>query len=136
MRTPATILVVDDDSDVLTAARLLLKQHFAHVLTSDDPGRIREIMAAEPIDVFLIDMNFAIGRNTGAEGLKWLNEILAADEDAVVILMTAFGGKARPISFSSPGRTTASWRRSRWRRSFGRRAPPSRPCPSRRRRPR
>ena len=91
MRTPATILVVDDDSDVLTAARLLLKQHFAHVLTSDDPGRIREIMAAEPIDVFLIDMNFAIGRNTGAEGLKWLNEILAADEDAVVILMTAFG---------------------------------------------
>ena len=91
MPTPATILVVDDDSDVLTAARLLLRQHFGNVLTSNDPERILEIMAAEPVDVFLIDMNFAIGRNTGAEGLKWLNEILAADADAVVILMTAFG---------------------------------------------
>jgi DNA-binding NtrC family response regulator len=91
VRTPATLLVVDDDPDVLTAARLLLKQHFARVLTSDDPERILELMAAEPINVFLIDMNFAIGRNTGAEGLKWLQEIRRADEDAVVILMTAFG---------------------------------------------
>jgi len=49
------------------------------------------MMADEQIDVFLLDMNFAIGRNTGAEGLKWLQYILAEDPDAVVILMTAFG---------------------------------------------
>ena len=84
MRAPANILVVDDDNDVLTAARLLLRQHFSHVRTTD-------LMAQERIDVFLIDMNFAIGRNTGAEGLKWLNVIRSEDQDAVVILMTAFG---------------------------------------------
>lgn len=91
MTRHATILIVDDDADVLTAARLLLRQHFARVLTSEDPGKIEELMAATQIDVFLLDMNFAIGRNTGAEGLKWLERILHLDADAVVVLMTAFG---------------------------------------------
>ncbi len=91
MTAHATILVVDDDPDVLTAARLLLQQHFSRVVTTDDPERIDSLMAEEPIDVFLLDMNFAIGRNTGAEGLKWLEHILGVDPDAVVVLMTAFG---------------------------------------------
>jgi DNA-binding NtrC family response regulator len=91
MSRRATILVVDDDNDVLTAARLLLQQHFERVLTTDEPARIEPLMRAERIDVFLVDMNFAIGRNSGAEGLHWLNRILALDSDAVVVLMTAFG---------------------------------------------
>ena len=90
-QTHATILVVDDDPDVLTAARLLLRKHFDRVLTRQDPTDIDVLMAEEHIDVFLLDMNFAIGRNTGAEGLKWLRHILDVDPDAVVILMTAFG---------------------------------------------
>jgi DNA-binding NtrC family response regulator len=91
MSTRATILIVDDDPDVLTAARLLLRNHFERVLTSEDPTQIDQLMASERIDVFLLDMNFAIGRNTGAEGLQWLQHILNVDPDAVVILMTAFG---------------------------------------------
>ena len=87
----ATILVVDDDPDVLTAARLLLRQHFDTVLISENPDEIEALMAAQRIDVFLIDMNFAIGRNSGAEGLKWLERIIHLDADAVVVLMTAFG---------------------------------------------
>ena len=91
MSIRATILVVDDDVDVLTAARLLLQQHFERVLTADDPEDIERIMAGTSVDVFLLDMNFAIGVNTGREGLHWLARILALDPDAVVILMTAFG---------------------------------------------
>ena len=91
MSLRATILVVDDDPDVLTAARLLLRQHFDSVLTAEDPEEIGALMAAQRIDVFLVDMNFAIGRNSGAEGLKWLDHITAIDADAVVVLMTAFG---------------------------------------------
>ncbi len=87
----ATILIVDDDADVLTAARLLLRKHCSRVLTSEDPSNIETLMRSESIDVFLVDMNFAIGRNTGAEGLHWLNRIIELDPDAVVILMTAFG---------------------------------------------
>jgi DNA-binding NtrC family response regulator len=86
-----TLLVVDDDADVLTAARLLLKAYFRQVLTSEKPAEIATLMREQPIDVFLVDMNFAIGRNTGAEGLKCLDTILQQDPDAVVVLMTAFG---------------------------------------------
>lgn len=91
MNSRATILVVDDDSDVLTAARLLLRQYFERVLTTADPGDIAELMAKERIDVFLIDMNFAIGNNRGVEGLNYLEQIRNIDADAVVVLMTAFG---------------------------------------------
>lgn len=91
MTIGATVLVVDDDPDVLTAARLLLQQHFGRVLTTENPDEIETLMAKGQIDVFLVDMNFAIGRNTGAEGLKWLERILRLDPDAVVVLMTAFG---------------------------------------------
>ncbi len=66
MSTQASILVVDDDADVLTAARLLLRKAYSRVLTTENPDDIRSLMAAEQIDVFLLDMNFAIGRNTGA----------------------------------------------------------------------
>jgi DNA-binding NtrC family response regulator len=87
----ATILVVDDDPDVLTAARLLLRRHFETVLTTERPEDVGTLMGREKIDVFLLDMNFAIGRNSGAEGLKWLDRIRSQDPDAVVVLMTAFG---------------------------------------------
>lgn len=91
MKLEATVLVVDDDADVLIAARILLQQHFTTVLTTEQPGEIRAFMAKSQIDVFLVDMNFAIGRNTGAEGLQLLRVILDADPNAVVVLMTAFG---------------------------------------------
>ena len=91
MTRRATILVVDDDADVLTAARLLLRQHFDRVQTCSSPDDIGSMMASERIDVFLVDMNFAIGRNSGDEGLKCLDLILKRDADAVVVLMTAFG---------------------------------------------
>ena len=105
MTSSATILVVDDDPDVLTAARLLLRQHFGRVLTSEDPSRIDELMSTEAIDVYLLDMNFAIGRNTGAEGLHWLQYILSADPDAVVILMTAFGDLNTAVQAMREGAT-------------------------------
>lgn len=91
MLTDATVMIVDDDEDVLTAARLLLRRHFGKVITHNDPSRIVDTMASQPVDVFLLDMNFAIGRNTGEEGLHWLQEILNRDPDAVVVLMTAYG---------------------------------------------
>jgi len=91
MKSRATILVVDDDSDVLGAARLLLRQYFEKILTTTDPNDVPELMGGERIDVFLVDMNFAIGQNRGVEGLNCLEQIRDIDADAVVVLMTAFG---------------------------------------------
>ena len=43
-------------------------------------------------DVVLLDMNFARGQSSGAEGFKALATIQTLDPDAVVIIMTAYGG--------------------------------------------
>jgi len=83
------ILIVDDDEDVLVAAKLLLKRSFGEVITAASPDDIPAAMAAGPFDVILLDMNFSPGERSGREGLRWLGRILDRDPDAVVVLITA-----------------------------------------------
>jgi two-component system response regulator HydG len=89
---PARILVVDDEQDILRAARLLLKRHFASVETLSDPRKLPERVRAGACDVVLLDMNFAAGADSGAEGLESLDEVLTLDPQAVVVLITAHSG--------------------------------------------
>ncbi|MGB5346351.1 MAG: response regulator [Woeseia sp.] len=105
MQSRATVLVVDDDADVLTAARLLLRQFFGAVLTTTDPGEIPGLMGEQQIDVFLIDMNFAIGQHSGIEGLNCMQQIKSLDADAVVVLMTAFGALNTAVQAMREGAT-------------------------------
>ena len=85
------ILVVDDNQDLLLAARLLLKQHFRLVHTEQDPEKIPALMKNECYDVILLDMNFTVDATSGTEGFMWLERILRMDPAAVVILITAYG---------------------------------------------
>lgn len=87
----AKILIVDDDRDILETARMFLKQEFSHVQIEENPQRIPALIKATEYDVILLDMNFKIGVNDGEEGFFWLGEILKADPQAVVILITAYG---------------------------------------------
>jgi len=98
------ILVVDDDPGVLTAAKLLLKRHFAVVQTESDPAQIPDLVRAG-FDVVLLDMNFALGANTGAEGFKWLERMLEVDPAVVVILMTAYGDVPTAVKAIKAGAT-------------------------------
>ncbi len=91
MSSAASILVIDDDRDVLTAARLALKSHFNDVRVCDSPAGIDALLAERPVDVYLLDMNFTIGSNAGREGMTWLRRLLQRDPDAIVVMMTAFG---------------------------------------------
>ena len=83
------ILIVDDDRDVLVAAKLLLKRHFAEVVTADEPEKILKLLASDSFDAILLDMNFSPAERSGREGLFWLGRILELDPDAVVVLITA-----------------------------------------------
>jgi DNA-binding NtrC family response regulator len=85
------ILIVDDDEDVLQAARLFLKQHLTEVYTEKDPNRIPTLLANDNFDVILLDMNFTRDVSSGQEGFEWLDKILEIDPAAVVILITAYG---------------------------------------------
>jgi two-component system, NtrC family, response regulator HydG len=87
----ASILVIDDDTDVLTAVRLLLKTEAREVITEKNPENIRAQLAKQNFDLILLDMNFNSSINTGNEGLFWLKKIREFRSGAAVIMITAYG---------------------------------------------
>ena len=87
-----TALIIDDDADVALSARLLLRPLFGAVIVAHDPAELPALMAAHDPDVILLDMNFARGQSSGAEGFKALEVIRARDQGAVVVVITAYGG--------------------------------------------
>jgi DNA-binding NtrC family response regulator len=90
-KNTGSILIVDDNEDLLLAARLFLKQHFSLVHTEQDPEKIPVLLQNENYDVILLDMNFTLDATSGVEGFFWLEKILQIDPSAVVILITAYG---------------------------------------------
>jgi len=87
----ANILVIDDQEDILFAAKMLLKKHFETIYTINNPRNVVKLLAENPIDVVLLDMNYRIGFEDGREGLYLLKEIKMLSPKTIVILMTAFG---------------------------------------------
>jgi two-component system response regulator HydG len=102
---PGKILIVDDNEDILGAARLLLKQRMALVHTEKNPERIPVLLKSETYDVILLDMNFAKGATSGREGFEWLGRILDIDPSAVVILITAYGDVGMAVRAIKAGAT-------------------------------
>jgi two-component system, NtrC family, response regulator HydG len=87
----ATILIIDDDTDVLTAVRLLLKTEVKEVVTEKNPENLRWLLSKQTFDLILLDMNFTSSINTGNEGLFWLKKIKEFGSEAAVIMITAYG---------------------------------------------
>ncbi len=87
----ANILVIDDDADVLTAMRLLLKSLMKVVVVEKNPNNIISLTKQHKFDVIILDMNFNGLVNTGNEGIFWLNKIKEIDDEVDVILITAYG---------------------------------------------
>ena len=99
------ILIVDDDEDVLHAARFFLKQHLDIVHTERNPDVIPQLLKHESYDVILLDMNFARDVTSGMEGFHWLNKILTIDPSAVVVLITAYGDVEMAVRAMKEGAT-------------------------------
>ncbi len=87
----ARVLVVDDDTDVLTAVRLLLKAEVREVITERNPETILQLLSRTDFDLVLLDMNFNSSINTGNEGLFWLTKIKSVEPTIVVVMVTAYG---------------------------------------------
>jgi DNA-binding NtrC family response regulator len=99
------ILIVDDDEDILTAGRLLLRRNFAKVVTCGNPERITELLAENDFDAVLLDMNFGPGESSGRQGILWLQRILDIDPDLVVVMITAHGNVDTVVETMKHGAT-------------------------------
>jgi len=85
------VIVADDQQDVLTALRLLLKNDGMQVTIVSSPAGLLEAVRSEAFDVAIIDLNYARDTTSGREGLDLLPQIHATDPSLPVIVMTAWG---------------------------------------------
>ena len=89
-KSKGKILVVDDNSGIRAALKVLLPMHFAQVEVIPSPNELISRMVEFRPDVVLLDMNFHTDINTGNEGLYWLSEIKKRCPDIEVVLFTAY----------------------------------------------
>lgn len=99
----ASILVVDDDPDVLTAVKLLVKTEVKEVVTEKVPDNIPRLMSRKKFDLVMLDMNFTSAVNTGNEGLYWLDRVRQMDKEVAVVMITAYGDVDLAVSSLKKG---------------------------------
>ncbi|KAA5542834.1 sigma-54-dependent transcriptional regulator [Adhaeribacter rhizoryzae] len=101
----ARVLVVDDESDVLFAVKMLLKTEVKEVVTEKNPENLMSLLSKQNFDVIFLDMNYKSALNTGNEGFYWLNRILERDKEATVIMITAYGDIGTAVRSLKEGAT-------------------------------
>ena len=92
--TDAKILVIDDNTAVLSTLKIVLKSVFRTVVTVGDPQLIPALISAGDVDAVLLDMNFGSDKLDGQDGLFWLDRIMnrsGLENPPAVVMITAFG---------------------------------------------
>ncbi len=87
---PIHVLIADDQDDILSAARLLLKGEGITADTTNKPEGVLEKLETESYDTVVIDLNYTKDTTSGAEGLSLLNDIASKQPGLPVIVMTAW----------------------------------------------
>ena len=100
-----SILIVDDDEDILTAGRLLLRRSFGNVVTCRNPQDIPKLLGEHDFDAILLDMNFGPGESSGQQGFDLLAQILGIDPQMVVVMITAHGSVDTVVEAMKRGAT-------------------------------
>lgn len=99
------ILILDDDTDVLNAARLLLKQHIDKVDFERNPKYLPEMIRNNRYDALLLDMNFSEDFSSGEEGFRLLMQVRELDPTLSVVLITAYGDVEKAVKAVKLGAT-------------------------------
>ena len=86
----ATILIADDQPDVLEALTLLLANGETEVLEARSPSEVIRRVGAQQLDLVLIDMNYTRDTSSGTEGLELLEQLHAYDPTLPIVVMTAW----------------------------------------------
>lgn len=85
-----TLLVVDDNKDVLSAVRMLMRAKVDEVVTTASPETVPHLLRKHNPQVVLLDMNFHSAVQNGNEGLFWLREIKRLAPAVSVVLFSAY----------------------------------------------
>ena len=90
LATMPTVLIIDDNAAVAMALEVLFSLHDIAALRALSPDEGLAILAREPIDLVIQDMNFSADTTSGEEGVALFREIRQRHPDLPVILLTAW----------------------------------------------
>jgi DNA-binding NtrC family response regulator len=88
---PPTVLIADDQPDVLEALRLLIKAEGYQTEAVSSPAAVANAVESRDFDALLMDLNYTRDTTSGQEGLELLNRVQTLDATLPVIVMTAWG---------------------------------------------
>jgi signal transduction histidine kinase len=80
-----TLLLVEDDSEILESTGKLLENYGYRVVTAESGEEAVEIYASEAVDLVVLDVSMP-----GMGGLKCLEELLTMDRSARIIISTGY----------------------------------------------
>ena len=86
-----TILIADDQPDVLEALRFLIKGEGYQAESVTSPAAVLDAVESRDFDTVLMDLNYTRDTTSGQEGLDLLKRIQALDSTLPVVVMTAWG---------------------------------------------
>jgi DNA-binding NtrC family response regulator len=89
--TVATILLADDQPDVVEALRLLLKAEGYATRGARSPQEVLVALDEAEPDLLLMDLNYARDTTSGQEGLELLARVRQLAPELPVVVMTAWG---------------------------------------------
>ncbi len=87
----ATILVADDQADVIEAIRLLACEEGYRVIGAQTVADALAAADARELDAALVDLNYSRDTTSGREGLELIERLRGIDVTLPVIAMTAWG---------------------------------------------
>jgi DNA-binding NtrC family response regulator len=86
-----SVLIADDQADVIEALRLLLKGEGFETQSVNSPAGVLHALERRDFDALLLDMNYTRDTTSGREGLELLNQLQVLEPTLPVIVMTAWG---------------------------------------------
>src|SRR5688572_18548817 len=87
----ASVLIADDQPDVLEALRLLLKNEGFETHSVNSPAGVLHALERRDFDALLLDMNYTRDTTSGREGLELLDQLQVLEPTLPVVVMTAWG---------------------------------------------
>ncbi|MFK7933586.1 MAG: sigma-54-dependent transcriptional regulator [Saprospiraceae bacterium] len=105
MKQAATILIIDDDEDILFTLKMFLKQHVQRVFTEKNPFHLSRLLRQYEPDLVLLDMNFHKGKTSGEDGKFWLEKVKELSPQTQVVMMTAYSDVELAVSTLKLGAT-------------------------------
>lgn len=86
-----SIIIADDDVNILTALKLLLKPASYQVTLVSSPEALLTHLQQREYSVALVDLNYTKDTTSGDEGVSVIKQIKQLDNDLPIIAMTGFG---------------------------------------------